>query len=98
VLRTLREEDIPRQAAEKGQWLVAELQARNLARVREVRGMGLLVGLELKERVQPFLMALLERGILALPAGPTVLRLLPPLIISYADLETVVTTLEEVLG
>ncbi len=98
VLRTLREEDIPRQAAEKGQWLVAELQARNLARVREVRGMGLLVGLELKERVQPFLMALLERGILALPAGPTVLRLLPPLIISHADLETVVATLEEVLG
>jgi acetylornithine/LysW-gamma-L-lysine aminotransferase len=41
--------------------------------------------------------ALLERGVLALPAGPTVLRLLPPLVISYDDLETVVAAVAAVL-
>jgi acetylornithine/LysW-gamma-L-lysine aminotransferase len=97
VLRTMQEERIPQQAAEKGQWLMETLRSLSLPRVREVRGRGLLVGLELKERVQPFLAALLERGILALPAGPTVLRLLPPLVIDYADLETVVQQIRDVV-
>jgi acetylornithine/LysW-gamma-L-lysine aminotransferase len=65
--------------------------------VREVRGLGLLVGLELKTRVQHYLQALLERGVLALPAGPNVLRLLPPLVISYEELEQVVDSVEAVL-
>lgn len=62
-----------------------------------MRGLGLLVGLELKARVQPTLQALLERGVLALPAGPNVLRLLPPLVISYDDLELVVAAIAETL-
>jgi len=63
-----------------------------------VRGLGLMIGLELKERVQPFLGALMEQGVLALPAGSTVLRLLPPLIIGYDDLETVVERVGKVLA
>ncbi|NJN68739.1 MAG: aspartate aminotransferase family protein [Chloroflexaceae bacterium] len=97
VLRVMQEERIPQQAAEKGQWLIDTLRGLNLRRVREVRGLGLLVGLELKERVQPFLAALLDRGVLALPAGPTVLRLLPPLVISYDDLDTVVQQIRHVM-
>ena len=65
--------------------------------MREVRGLGLLIGLELKERVQPFLLALMERGVLALPAGPNVLRLLPPLVIEYDQLDRVVAAIGEVL-
>jgi acetylornithine/LysW-gamma-L-lysine aminotransferase len=65
--------------------------------VREVRGLGLLIGLELKERVQPFLLALMERGVLALPAGPNVLRLLPPLVIEYDQLDHVVAAIDQVL-
>jgi acetylornithine/LysW-gamma-L-lysine aminotransferase len=97
TLRALIDEELPRQAAEKGAWLLAQLQALDAPVVREVRGMGLLVGLELRQRVQPYLGALLERGVLALPAGPTVLRLLPPLVISYDDLETVVAAVAAVL-
>ncbi len=98
VLRVLQEEDLPRQAAEKGAWLLERLRGLESSRIREVRGMGLLVGIELKERVQPYLAALIERGVLALPAGATVLRLLPPLIISYDDLETVVSHIKEMLA
>jgi acetylornithine/LysW-gamma-L-lysine aminotransferase len=97
ALRVMQAEDLPGQAAEKGDWLLERLHALAAPQVREIRGQGLLVGLELKQRVQPHLSALLERGVLALPAGPNVLRLLPPLVIDYADLETVVAHLAEIL-
>ncbi len=97
ALRAYQDDELPRQAAEKGAWLIEQLQALRLPVVREVRGMGLLIGLELRVRVQPYLAALLDRGVLALPAGPNVLRLLPPLVISYAELAQVVEALEIVL-
>lgn len=98
TLRVMREEDIPRQAAEKGAWLLEHLRALKSPHVRDIRGLGLLIGLELKQRVQPFLGALLDQGILALPAGPNVLRLLPPLVIGYDDLEIVVAHVGDVLS
>lgn len=98
ALRAYHEEDLPRQAEAKGAWLLEHLRALPLPAVREVRGLGLLVGLELKSRVQPFLQALLERGVLALPAGPNVLRLLPPLVITYEELDIVVASIADVLG
>jgi LysW-gamma-L-lysine/LysW-L-ornithine aminotransferase len=97
ALRAYQQEDLPRQAAEKGTWLLERLRGLELPAVREVRGLGLLVGLELKGRVQPALQALLERGVLALPAGPNVLRLLPPLVISYDELDEVVSAVAAVL-
>jgi acetylornithine aminotransferase apoenzyme (EC 2.6.1.11)/N2-acetyl-L-lysine aminotransferase apoenzyme (EC 2.6.1.-) len=56
-----------------------------------------MVGVELRRRVRPYLAALMERGVLALRAGPTVLRFLPPLVISPDDLEQVARAVEEVL-
>jgi LysW-gamma-L-lysine/LysW-L-ornithine aminotransferase len=67
-------------------------------RVRDVRGLGLLIGLELRERVTPYLARLEERGFLALPAGATVLRLLPPLVIAEDDLRAGLEAIEEVVG
>ena len=60
--------------------------------------MGLMVGIELKRRAQPYLAALMERGVLALSAGPIVMRFLPPLVISREELESVVRAVEEVLS
>ena len=57
-----------------------------------------MVGIELRQRVTPVLKALLTRGVLALPAEPTVLRLLPPLVISEDELATVVEVVTEILG
>ena len=57
-----------------------------------------MIGIELKEKSQPYLVRLMERGVLALPAGATVVRLLPPLVISHAELDTVAETLIEVLS
>ena len=68
------------------------------ARVRDVRQIGLMIGIELKEKATPYLQALLHRRVLALPAGPTVIRLLPPLVISESQLDTVATALQDVLS
>jgi len=66
--------------------------------VREVRGLGLMIGVELKTRVTPILRALMDHGVLALPAGPTVLRLLPPLVTSRDDLDAVVSAIDTILS
>lgn len=98
ALHVYQSERIPEQAAAKGAWLLQTLRDLRLPSVREVRGLGLLVGLELKSRSQPAIAALIDHGVLALPAGPNVLRLLPPLVIEQADLERVVTAIEAVLS
>jgi acetylornithine/LysW-gamma-L-lysine aminotransferase len=97
-LRTLVDEHIPETVRENGTWLLDRLRAIESARIRDVRGLGLLVGIELKEPAGPFLQALLERGIVALAAGPTVIRLLPPLVITREELEEAVDAIEAVLA
>lgn len=54
---------------------------------KEVRGMGLMLGIEFDREVSPLVEALKEKGLLTLTAGPTVLRLLPPLTVSQEELE-----------
>lgn len=86
------------QAAAKGEFFMAKLDPGNLARVREARQIGLMVGLELREKSKPVLLHLMEQGVLALPAGATVIRLLPPLTISYEELERVARALRATLA
>lgn len=69
----------------RGQQLGAGL--RGLAAVREVRGRGLLVGAVLDRPAGAVVDALRDRGLLALTAGPDVLRLLPPLVVSEAEVD-----------
>ena len=97
VLRVIEEEDLPARAARLGAQLMDELRAVHSPLVREVRGRGLMVGIELRQRVTPLLKGLMERGVLALPAGPTVLRLLPPLVIQEHELAAVLTAVSRVL-
>ncbi|HEV2250055.1 MAG TPA: aspartate aminotransferase family protein [Candidatus Limnocylindria bacterium] len=77
-------------AAERGAQLHAGLLAIGSPKVREVRGLGLLQGIELKENAGPTIKALQEQGVLVLGAGPTVVRYLPPLVISAAQVDTVI--------
>jgi acetylornithine/LysW-gamma-L-lysine aminotransferase len=89
TITTLRDESLPQQSAELGAWLLETVASWQHPQVRAVRGRGLMIGIELKTRVTPVLRDLQSRGVLALPAGPNVLRLLPPLIISREQLTTV---------
>ena len=64
----------------------------------EVRGKGLMIGIEFKEPVAPLIGKLLEAGIICGPAGPKVLRFLPPLIITAEQLDRLVAVLTACLG
>jgi predicted acetylornithine/succinylornithine family transaminase/N-acetyl-ornithine/N-acetyl-lysine deacetylase len=97
TLDIIEREALPERAARLGTYVTERLLALNLPIVREVRGRGLLIGIELKRRVQPYLEALCERGVLALPAGPNVLRLLPPLVITEEQIDRVLTIVQGVL-
>lgn len=65
--------------------------------VTEVRGLGLLIGIEVRGRSAPVVRSCQERGLLALPAGPQVVRLLPPLTASEADCDRALGLLGEAL-
>jgi acetylornithine/LysW-gamma-L-lysine aminotransferase len=97
VLDCLLEDGLAEEAFAKGTAWLARLRRIEAPVVEEVRGLGLMVGIQLRARVAPILAALARSGVLALAAGPKVLRLLPPLTIDASDLERVAWTLEEVL-
>jgi len=97
TIHTIEEETLPQRAAELGAYFLSRLRDVDSPLIREVRGMGLMVGIELKRRAQPYLAALMERGVLALSAGPIVMRFLPPLVIRREELESVAQTVEDVM-
>jgi acetylornithine/LysW-gamma-L-lysine aminotransferase len=97
VLQVMAEERLPERAARLGDWLLAELRSLPTDQIREVRGLGLMIGVELRGKVTPVLQQLMDRGVWALPAGLNVLRLLPPLVIEQAELERVVKAIADVL-
>ncbi len=97
TIRYIEAEKLPQRAAGLGARLIDGLKAIPSPLVREVRGLGLMVGVELKEKSAPYLAALAERGVLALSAGATVMRFLPPLVISAEDVDTVVERVAAVL-
>ncbi len=97
ALDVMKDEDLPAQAASKGAYLMEKLKAIQSPNIREVRGLGLMIGIEMKQKVAPYLKILQERKIIALNAGMTVIRLLPPLVITYEQIDHLVNVLTDVL-
>ncbi len=94
----IEEHKLGDQATEKGRMIREYIDAASLPCVREVRQMGLSIGIELKMKARPVIEALLEKNILALPAGPTVIRLLPPLVITHDQIDRLVRRLVETIS
>jgi acetylornithine/LysW-gamma-L-lysine aminotransferase len=101
TLDTVVEEDVPAHAARVGEYLRAEIEAATDEHdlpIREVRGLGLMVGIEVKRGSNRLLRDLaLQEQVLALPAGRTVLRLLPPLTVEEEHADRVVDAMTEVM-
>ncbi|WIV68426.1 aspartate aminotransferase family protein [Natrialbaceae archaeon AArc-T1-2] len=99
TISTLVEEEWPAHAAGMGDYLAGELEATLGDEVREVRGEGLLVGIELKRGANRVARDLaMNHQVLALPAGRTVLRLLPPLVIDREEADQLVDALGAVVA
>jgi acetylornithine/LysW-gamma-L-lysine aminotransferase len=87
-------EDLPSRAARLGERFLTSLSAIHTPMIREVRGLGLMIGIQLRGRAGPYLAKLSDPvdglGVLALTAGSTVMRLLPPLVMTEDDVDLVV--------
>jgi len=66
--------------------------------INEVRGQGLMIGVEMAGPVAPVVEGMLREGIICGPAGPNVLRFVPPLIVTEAMIDRVLASLDKVLG
>ncbi|OYR53424.1 aspartate aminotransferase family protein [Halorubrum halodurans] len=99
TLDVIEREGLADHAADVGSYLREAIEARLGDDIREVRGEGLMVGIEVKRGSNRLLRDLaIDHGILALPAGRTVLRLLPPLTVEREHADRVVDALEEVIA
>lgn len=86
TLEVIETENLVKQAEEKGNWLMAEISAIKNPDIKEIRGKGLMIGVEFNFETKPLVQKMLENGVLANATADTVLRLVPPLNISYEDL------------
>jgi len=97
ALTVMEEEDLAAQAEVKGKYLIDKLKQIPSSSIREVRGLGLMIGIEMKQKVAPYIKILQAKRVIALNAGMTVIRLLPPLVISYEQIDHLVDTFTEAL-
>ena len=97
TIEVIEKENLLQQAGEKGEWLQQNIRQRDTGRfgIREVRGMGLMVGIEFEFETKPLMLKMLEKGVLANATAENVLRLVPPLNIPYEDLEKTLEVLFE---
>ena len=100
-LRVILDEDLPGRADELGSWFMGELRKIRSPHVAEVRGKGLLIGVEIKESsgtARPYCEALKERGILAKETHGQVIRFAPPLVIERQVLADALEDIAQVLN
>ncbi|NPB00548.1 MAG: aspartate aminotransferase family protein [Crenarchaeota archaeon] len=85
----LLEDDVPGKAREMGEYIMRRLE-KEVSSSRyylRTKGMGLMIGVELRRDAEPFVDKLIEKRVLALSAGKTTLRLLPPYMIDRRNVE-----------
>jgi acetylornithine/N-succinyldiaminopimelate aminotransferase len=94
-IKVIAEEGLVERSADLGAYLRQELQRLDLV---EVRGLGLMVGLDLAENAGEVVSSARERGLLLNNTGEHTLRLVPSLVVSKEEIDLMVIILEEILG
>jgi acetylornithine/succinyldiaminopimelate/putrescine aminotransferase len=99
AIDVLVEEKLPERAAKLGKYFKENLEAlgKKQPMVREVRGLGLMIGVESRFDVYKVILGCMDRGVLILDAGRNVLRFLPPLVIEKEQIDRVVDVLDSVM-
>ena len=97
TLRVMQEKQIPAQALKKGKYTKSKLKeaAEDWDAIREIRGEGLMIGVDLNFKGKPVVTKMREKGVLSNCTSDTVIRLVPPLTIPNEDLNKVVEVLIE---
>ncbi len=97
ALEVIEEENFVENSLELGEYLQERLKALDSPLIKEVRGRGLFIGLELVVKARPYSEALKEEGILVKDTRGTVLRFAPPLVITKENIDWAMEKIEKVL-
>jgi acetylornithine/LysW-gamma-L-lysine aminotransferase len=97
AIEFMEHERLAENAEAVGNHLMERLRGIKSDKIREVRGLGLMIGIELKEKAGPYIKKLMDGGVIALLAGSFVIRLLPPLVITGEEADFVADRIEEAL-
>ena len=97
AIRVLIEEKLVERSAELGKYFLEQLRAIRSSAVKEVRGRGLWIGIELHKEARPFCEALKEQGILCKETHERVIRIAPPLVISREEIDWALDRIRKVL-
>ncbi|MCB0282294.1 MAG: ornithine--oxo-acid transaminase [Calditrichaeota bacterium] len=87
ALNVIVDENLPGRSAELGAYLMDKLKTIDNKRIKEIRGRGLFIGIELTEKARPFCEALKKEGLLCKETHENVIRLAPPLVISKEEID-----------
>ncbi|MBO3763400.1 MAG: aspartate aminotransferase family protein [Thermoproteota archaeon] len=100
VIDFILEQDLPRRAEELGTYFINKLRMLHdeSKYVREVRGLGLMIGVEMKFNIHEFLNRLLDKGVIPLYSSINIVRMLPPLVIRKEQLDFVYSKIRETLS
>lgn len=98
ALDVIVEENLPERSLELGNYLVKQLKTISNPVIKEVRGKGLFIGVELNESARPYCEALMEEGLLCKETHDNVIRFAPPLIISQEDLDWAIGKIKKVMA
>ncbi|MBD8005088.1 acetylornithine transaminase [Bacillus norwichensis] len=97
VLKIIFNEEFLSTVDKKSDYLVEKLQSSQLKGMADIRYKGLMVGIEFSEDVSERLAKLREEGLIVLNAGPNVIRMLPPLTVSYEEIDEAVDILQKTI-
>lgn len=100
TLTTILDDKVVENAAEVGEYMQAKLRtlAEEFDSITEVRGKGLMIGLALSVPAGPIVTEMIQSGVICGPAGPNVLRFVPPLIITEEHVDQMIQKLNVVLA
>ncbi|MFC0015323.1 MULTISPECIES: ornithine--oxo-acid transaminase [Allobacillus] len=96
-LEVLEEEKLAERSLELGNYMLEKLREIDNPKIKEIRGRGLFIGVELTESARPYCEALKEKGLLCKETHDNVIRFAPPLIIEKEDLDWAIDKIKEVL-
>jgi len=100
VLKTIQDRDVCAQVRDKGSYALQLFQALKQKfpnQIREIRGIGLMLGIEFQNSAKEIWKALLDRGYICNLTQERILRLLPPLVIEKQDFDNFAKTMEDIL-
>jgi ornithine--oxo-acid transaminase len=97
ALRVLAEENLIERSAELGRYFLKKLKALHSPHIREVRGKGLWIGIELNKLARPYCEALKKEGVLCKETHGTVIRIAPPLVIAHEEIDWAVERIQRAL-